>query len=240
MEIINSEWMSFHAAQEEERQPTTAHEAKEEKQATNKIAEQLPPHFVTHMLTVLATLPSEEPNKLFFMDALQAKDGDENPLLFKDAKEKLKPHNWIGKAFHLSIDYSTFLHNPAVDLFLDKIDHDELLGHNEPFDTMAFAIRAKATIPKVEALQPYLAWQPLEVVCRTWKIPHNWHACNCNHPYMTIQNLGSCGKSPKTAQNYSNQYNVLKCQGNQRAQLCTGLLGFHISLYQCIWDADQE
>jgi len=151
MEIINSEWRSFHAAQEEERQPTTAHEAKEEKQATNKIAEQLPPHFVTHMLTVLATLPSEEPNKLFFMDALQAKDGDENPLLFKDAREKLKPH--IGLERHSTYQLTT-PHSSATQQLTYSLTKLTMMNY---WDTMNLLIPWPL---QYEQKQPYPRWKP--------------------------------------------------------------------------------
>jgi len=39
-----------------------------------------------------------------------------------------------------------FLCKPDIDHFLDTLDEGKLMGHNEPFDTLAFAICTKATI----------------------------------------------------------------------------------------------
>jgi len=160
MDIMGSEWMSFHAAREKEQPSGATHIAVDngaKKHPLTKIV-------IDHNQSVINTPPSETPNEPFFIDALQYEGEDENPLLYVDAKEQMKPRECLGKAFHLSIDFSSFICDPDVDTFLDHLDHDELMGHNEPFDTLAFAIRAKATIPEAEVLQPYLAWRPLEVV----------------------------------------------------------------------------
>jgi len=45
-----------------------------------------------------------------------------------------------------------------VEHFLDALDDDELLGHNNPMDTLAFAITAQASLADAEHLQPFLAW----------------------------------------------------------------------------------
>jgi len=64
--------------------------------------------------------------------------------------------NWIGKAFHLSIDYQQYLSYPEVNQFLDHLTNDDLYGHNDPFDFFTFAIWVKATLEDVATLQPYL------------------------------------------------------------------------------------
>jgi len=171
MEIMGEEWMSFHMAREEERSENDAQET--EAQETNKLEiTKCKSHH--NKLTIqkqhgeaVSTskmAPSEVPNEPTFMDALQDGDGDENPLLLADEKSNLKPQDCLGKAFHLAINYSTFLCKPEINQFLEQMDADKFFGYNEPFNTFAFVIQAKATIPEAEALQPYLTWQPLKAV----------------------------------------------------------------------------
>jgi len=92
------------------------------------------------------------PMNHFSLVLCKRRGGDENPLLYLDAKEQLKPKERLGKSFHLSINYTMFLHKPDIDCFLDTLDDGKLMGHNEPFDTLAFAIQAKTTIPDAESL----------------------------------------------------------------------------------------
>jgi len=54
-------------------------------------------------------------------------------------------------------------------IFLDALNDDELLGHNNPLDTLAFTITAQASLADAEHLPPFLTWRPLEVVCCTLK-----------------------------------------------------------------------
>jgi len=164
MDIMGEEWMSFHTAQEEEHKSDDDPKPLIDTPGQQNQVQCEPTDGSTSILPILHSEPSETPNELFFIDALQEVGGDENPLLFLDAKEQLKPKERLGKAFNLSIDYTMFLQEPEIDHFLDTLDDGELLGHNEPFDTLAFAIHAKATIPDAESLQPYLAWRPLEVI----------------------------------------------------------------------------
>jgi len=93
-------------------------------------------------------------------------DDKEEPYYF-DPSDCINERTRCRKAFHLTMDFSTFVCNAQVDSFLDDLDHTELLGYHEPFDTYAFAMQAWATIKDAEALQPFLAWRPLEVIQRT-------------------------------------------------------------------------
>jgi len=164
MDIMGEEWMSFHTAQEEERKSDNDPKPLIDTPSQQNQVQCEPTNGSTSTLPVLHGRPSKTPNELFFINTLQEVGGDENPLLYMDAKEWLKPKERLGKAFHLSLDYTMFLQEPEIDHFLDMLDDGELLGHNEPFDTLAFAIHAKATILDAKSLQPYLAWQPLEVI----------------------------------------------------------------------------
>jgi len=137
MDIMGMEWMSFHTAWEHGHPPEKTNNNTE---GVNTVQEPLTVTALDPNKKVMYDPPSETPNEPYFIDALQHESEDENPLLFVVAKEQMKPREWLGKAFHLSIDYSSFLCHPEVDTFLDHLDHDELMGHNEPFDTLAFAI----------------------------------------------------------------------------------------------------
>jgi len=100
------------------------------------------------------------------MDTSQ-EDGDEDPLLWADARSWASSKETKGKAFHLSLDPNIIIREPIVDAFLDTLPEDRLLGQNKPFDSLVFGIQARATIPEVEKLRPYLGWWPLEVVRQT-------------------------------------------------------------------------
>jgi len=112
--------------------------------------------------------PSEKPNEPFFLNTGQTtpNEKEEEPYYF-DPSDDFSEKKRRGRTFHLSMDYNLFMRSAQVDKFLDDIDDEELLGHHEPFDALAFAMRTKATIPEAEKLQPFLAWQPLEVIRRT-------------------------------------------------------------------------
>jgi len=110
--------------------------------------------------------PSEKPNEPQFMTSCALKDDKEEPYYF-DPSDNMSDKNRRGHAFHLTTDLTTFVRDAEVDKVLDNLDSEELLGYNEPFDTLAFSMQARATIPEAEKLQPFLAWRPLEVIRRT-------------------------------------------------------------------------
>jgi hypothetical protein len=73
----------------------------------------------------------DAPNDLFpdgghFFDP---SDGDDSP-------------GFIGKAFHLTLSGETAIDSVDVDHFLMTLDHAELRGDHEPFDSFAYASRA--------------------------------------------------------------------------------------------------
>ncbi len=143
---------------------------------------------------ILRAPPPEPLNEPYFLDALQELIGNENSLLFYDAKDWMELKEHKGKVFHLSLDYSTFIHSPNVDWFLIDMDTHELLRYNEPFDTFIFAIWA--TIEEAKALQPYLARQPLDIV---WYTLENMWLWSCI-PQMTLHRKkppGLCSDNSK-------------------------------------------
>jgi len=230
MEIMGSEWMSFHTAKE-------VKNTNVEVDASPPIMQETFPH------NVFLSPPSEIPNEPFFIDALQDEDGDDNPPLYVNAAENLKPKECLGKAFHLSINYITFLCNPEVNNFLDNLDNSELLGHNEPFNTLAFAIQAKASIPEAEALQPYLAWRPLKVIQRTLKnttqLAHQ-HLQTPIHdhtkPWFPWLNCPCLHKTVATDTMFTN---IKAIGGHHCAQVYWGFLSHYINVYGMHTESDR-
>jgi hypothetical protein len=80
-----------------------------------------------------------ETDILYFLDAIQD-NNDYNSNLFGDLSHDMSPRNRLGRAFHLSIDPNMFMREGRIYNFLDKIDNQELLGYNEPFDSMGFTV----------------------------------------------------------------------------------------------------
>jgi len=104
MDIMGLEWMSFHTAREEECQMSTDSPilGKEPHDTlTNTIVSPMLTNNKMNNLPNLMNHPSKQPNKSFFIDALQDEDECEDPLLFVDAKDQMKPKEQLGKAFHM-------------------------------------------------------------------------------------------------------------------------------------------
>jgi len=168
---------------------------------------------------ILRAPPPEPLNEPYFLDALQELIGNENSLLFYDAKDWMELKEHKGKVFHLSLDYFTFIHSPNVDWFLIDMDTHELLRYNEPFDTFIFAIWA--TIEEAKALQPYLARQPLDIV---WYTLENMWLWSCMHDHSKL--WFSWYKEPCLHETITNtMFDNVKA----------GLLSFLESLHQCSW-----
>ena len=77
------------------------------------------------------------------------------------------------KAFHLSIDYQILgehvkgeqlrvmhIKNHRVNNCLDGMNWNQLIGKQETFNTLAYAISASKKFQRLEELQPNLAWKP--------------------------------------------------------------------------------
>jgi hypothetical protein len=92
--------------------------------------------------------------------------GDDDDAYFFDPSDDITAKSRLAKAFHLSID-GDYIRSHVVDAFLDNIPDDEMFGMHEPFDTYAFGLRTATTMKEAAALQPYLAFRPLEVVRQT-------------------------------------------------------------------------
>ena len=71
----------------------------------------------------------------------------EQELYFFDASDDFQPCSCLGKAFHLSLDYESFLWDHEVDSFIEDLDQDELFGQNISFDGYGYvnATFTKAT-----------------------------------------------------------------------------------------------
>ncbi len=83
---------------------------------------------------------------------------DDDHLFYFDPSNNLNTKSRHGHAFHLTIDHQHLICDATIDHFLNQLDDQELLRHYEPLDTLAFVMRACATMPEAVKLQPYLAW----------------------------------------------------------------------------------
>jgi len=165
----------------------------------------------------------------------QAKDEDlEEPYYF-DPSDKMSKRNQRGRAFHLSINYDQFLCKAEVNSFLNGLDNEELLGYNEPIDTFAFALQAKATIPDAVKLQPYLAWHPLEVIQRT--LEHTTQLAHVRHdralqthykPWFPWLNRNRLHETVATDTMFASICNI---SGATCAQIYWGLTSHFINVY---------
>ena len=61
-----------------------------------------------------------------------------------------------------------------VDDWLESLSYDEPIGYHTSFETLAFTITTVNKIQNLEALQPKLAWKPLEVIKRTLEATIQW------------------------------------------------------------------
>jgi hypothetical protein len=77
----------------------------------------------------------KEPDILHFLNAVQDKD-DFDDYLFGDPSPNMSPRNLLGRAFHLSIDPTICMREGRIYDSMDKTDNQELLGYNEPFDSL--------------------------------------------------------------------------------------------------------
>ena len=91
----------------------------------------------------------------------------------------MNERNALGKVFHLTLDYNNFLpgHGHAstyaretwIDTALNDLSAEELMGRNESFDSLTYVVKASHKLKKdhLEDIEPYLGYQPLEVIRHT-------------------------------------------------------------------------
>lgn len=120
----------------------------------------------------------DEPDLLFF-------DPDDDDFdCFVATSDDLSTKARLGRIFHLSIDHFAAGHirtddslhrvqtvrESTVDELLDDLSNEELYGHDQTFDSFAFAVntsRQLFTQADLEDFAPYLCWKPLEVIKKT-------------------------------------------------------------------------
>jgi len=111
-------------------------------------------------------------SKLLFMVSTTSIVKEEEPYFF-DPSDNMSEKSQQGHAFHLSIDLKDFICMAEVDKFFNDIKDEEMLGYYEPFDSLAFAMQAQATIP--EAKNPNHSWHGDHLkYAILWKTLHNW------------------------------------------------------------------
>jgi hypothetical protein len=85
------------------------------------------------------------PNKPIFHE-IQTEPLPNNGHFF-DPLDSIDDHGCIGRAFHLSLDEKGTIDFVDVDRFLTDLDHTELQGDHEVFDSIAYVSRA--AIPNI-------------------------------------------------------------------------------------------
>ena len=82
-----------------------------------------------------------EPKPQSFIDAVQNED-DMDDDLFEDPLQDISPTTRLGRAFHLTIDPNVFMREGKIYDFLEDLDNQELLGYNEPFDSLGYTMES--------------------------------------------------------------------------------------------------
>ena len=114
----------------------------------------------------------EDDPYLTFMDCEEEEFFDS-----EEGAEETKPQP-KAKNFHLSLIYQSnvkggteeepcFIKSTVVDDFLDNMDDNQLMGKSEKFNTLLHAMTTVEHIQHLEALQPHLAWKPIDVIKKT-------------------------------------------------------------------------
>ena len=122
----------------------------------------------------------------------QAAYNHKHDLQFHDAIDPYVPDK-PGKVMHLSIDYQIlgqgvkgnpecFIASSKVNKMLTDLDYKQLTGHSESFNTLAHAITTIEQMQKIEAIQPRLAWKPLDVIKRTLENTTQWGKTITQYP----------------------------------------------------------
>ena len=106
------------------------------------------------------------------------------------------------KFFHLSIDYQFLTNNEKgslrnvhyirtyqVDEMLTALDWSQLIGEQEPFSTLAFAVTTSQKYHKLESLKPMLLYKPIEVIKKTLEATKKWktavNTCPLQHHHTS-------------------------------------------------------
>ena len=112
------------------------------------------------------------------------KEEEEPELHFHDAVDASLYSPGTVKTFHLNLDQKKtdgvkgrkecFMKGGTVNEFLSDINCTELIGMQEPHDTLAMALTAIEQMHKLEATQPCLAWKPLAIIKKTLENTTQW------------------------------------------------------------------
>jgi hypothetical protein len=100
----------------------------------------------------------------YFYDA--STNSDEHGLYYFDPSDATLEANFIGHAFHLSIDYDKVIDSVEVDKYLMQLDDAELRGEHEEFDTFAYASRVSIQ-EQAHRYVDYLGYRPVNVIRKT-------------------------------------------------------------------------
>ena len=117
---------------------------------------------------------------------------DDNEERFYDAEDYAIPQNQK-RVMHLSLDYQQiqkwekgrkpqFVSSSMVNAFLSDLDYNQLVGKSESFSTLACAVSTVERMQQLEALQPRLAWKPLDIIKKTIENTTQWGRIISQYP----------------------------------------------------------
>ena len=69
-----------------------------------------------------------------------------------------------------------------VNNLLSDLDYKQLTGNSEVFNTLAHALTTVEKLQKIEAIQPRLAWKPIEVIKKTLENTTQWGKTITQYP----------------------------------------------------------
>ena len=98
--------------------------------------------------------------------ATSSHTSDTEGLYYFDPSDTEHGTTFVGRAFHLTLDPQDAIDSHDVDTFLFTLDHDELRGANEAFDTFAYVSHA-TTQDRAHRYIEYLGYRPIDIIQKT-------------------------------------------------------------------------
>ena len=84
-------------------------------------------------------------------------------------------------------DQVKYLPKTSMKCFLSGLDYNQLIGNSETFNTLTYALTTVEKIQRIEAIQPCLAWKPLEVIKKTIENTTQWGRLIAQYPLKKHQ-----------------------------------------------------
>ena len=111
------------------------------------------------------TLDESTPDDDIF-HATSSHTSDTDGLYYFDPSDIEHGGTFVGHAFHLTLDPQDAIDSHDVNTFLFTLNHDELRGANEAFDSFAYVSRA-TTQDRAHKYIAYLGYRPINIIQKT-------------------------------------------------------------------------